>query len=61
MKFLLQFVRWKPGILERAEQLEQLRALENGAKIRVLLAKSGGIGVDTLEDAAVVEKILMKR
>jgi 3-deoxy-manno-octulosonate cytidylyltransferase (CMP-KDO synthetase) len=61
MKFLLQFVRWKPGILEQAEQLEQLRALENGTKIRVLLAKSGAIGVDTLEDAAMVEKILLKR
>ena len=31
-KFLLQFVKWKPGILEQAESLEQLRALENGAQ-----------------------------
>ena len=57
-KFLLQFVRWKPGLLEQAEQLEQLRALERGAKIRVLLTKSASIGVDTPADAAAVESLL---
>jgi 3-deoxy-manno-octulosonate cytidylyltransferase (CMP-KDO synthetase) len=57
-KFLLQFVRWKPGILEQAESLEQLRALENGAKIRVVLAKHAAVSVDTLEDAAAVERLL---
>jgi 3-deoxy-manno-octulosonate cytidylyltransferase (CMP-KDO synthetase) len=57
-KFLLQFVKWKPGILEQAESLEQLRALENGAKIRVVLAKSAAVSVDTPEDVAVVERLL---
>ena len=57
-KFLLQFVKWKPGILERAESLEQLRALENGAKIRVVLAKHAAVSVDTLEDVRTVERIL---
>src|SRR4030095_15932901 len=33
---LLQLVKWKPTPLERAESLEQLRALENGVKIHVL-------------------------
>ena len=56
--FLLQFVKWKPGVLEACEQLEQLRALENGARIRVVLTKSAGIGVDAPEDAALVEKLL---
>ena len=57
-KFLLQFVKWKPGILEQAESLEQLRALENGAKIRVVLAKHSAVGVDTPEDVRAVEKLL---
>jgi len=57
-KFLLQFVKWKPGLLERSEQLEQLRALENGARIRVILTKHASIGVDTPEDVATVERLL---
>lgn len=57
-KFLLQFVKWKPGILEQAESLEQLRALENGAKIRVIMAKAAAVGVDTPEDVLAVERIL---
>jgi 3-deoxy-manno-octulosonate cytidylyltransferase (CMP-KDO synthetase) len=60
MKFLLQFVKWKPGILERAESLEQLRALENGARIRVILAKHAAVGVDTAEDVTAVERILAR-
>jgi 3-deoxy-manno-octulosonate cytidylyltransferase (CMP-KDO synthetase) len=59
-KFLLQFVKWKPGALERTEQLEQLRALENGARIRVLLTKPHATpGVDTPHDVAAVERMLL--
>ncbi len=58
LEFLLRFVEWKPSPLEKIEQLEQLRALENGAKIRVLVTKSVSVGVDTPADVAVVEKIL---
>ncbi len=57
-KFLLQFVKWKPGILEQAESLEQLRALENGAKIRVIMARDAAVSVDTPEDVVAVERIL---
>ncbi len=48
---LLRFVRWKTSLLERAESLEQLRALENGVRIQVVMAGSGSPGVDTPEDA----------
>jgi 3-deoxy-manno-octulosonate cytidylyltransferase (CMP-KDO synthetase) len=57
-RFLLEFVKWKPGTLEQIEQLEQLRALENGAKIRVVLTKAGSIGVDTPSDAKAAERLL---
>ncbi|MFL6567851.1 MAG: 3-deoxy-manno-octulosonate cytidylyltransferase, partial [Chthoniobacterales bacterium] len=57
---LLQFVRWKPTPLERAESLEQLRALENGVRIHVLVTKTGTPGVDTPEEAAALEQILTR-
>jgi len=58
-KFLLDFVKWKPSPLETTEKLEQLRALEHGAKIHVLLAKPSGPGVDTPEDAQLAEQKLL--
>jgi 3-deoxy-manno-octulosonate cytidylyltransferase (CMP-KDO synthetase) len=58
---LLNFVKWGPGLLERAEQLEQLRALENGVKIRVIVSESDSIGVDTPEDASEVERMILSR
>lgn len=56
--FLAQFVRWKPTMLEKAEQLEQLRALEHGMKIRVVLTKWPSVGVDTPEDAEAVARAM---
>lgn len=57
-EFLLQYVKLPQTPLERAERLEQLRALENGYQIRVLLTEHESIGVDTPEDVAKVEKLL---
>lgn len=56
--FLERFVTWPPSPLERAESLEQLRALENGASIRVLVTDDTSPGVDTPEQAREVERIL---
>jgi 3-deoxy-manno-octulosonate cytidylyltransferase (CMP-KDO synthetase) len=56
--FLLRFVRWKPAPLEKAEALEQLRALENGVKIHVVVTASGSPGVDTPDDARAIERQL---
>jgi 3-deoxy-manno-octulosonate cytidylyltransferase (CMP-KDO synthetase) len=58
--FLLRYVKLPQTPLEKAEKLEQLRALENGFKIRVLLTDHESIGVDTPEDVARVEALLKK-
>ena len=60
-RLLLQFVRWKPTLLERAEQLEQLRALEHGVKIRVMITEHSSLGVDTPEDADDAARLLDPR
>jgi 3-deoxy-manno-octulosonate cytidylyltransferase (CMP-KDO synthetase) len=59
-KALLDFVKWKSTPLERAELLEQLRALENGVKVHVLVTKHGSPGVDTLADAKALEQKLAR-
>ena len=56
---LLRFVRWRPTPLEKAEALEQLRALENGVNIHVVVTKSGSPGVDTPDDARAIERQLL--
>lgn len=49
-KTLDRFVRLPEGRLESCEKLEQLRALENGIRIYVMLSDLESIGVDTPED-----------
>jgi 3-deoxy-manno-octulosonate cytidylyltransferase (CMP-KDO synthetase) len=48
--FLLHFVNLEQSYLEKVEKLEQLRALENGFKIKMIKASSSLIGIDTQED-----------
>ena len=56
--FLERFVAWPPSPLEMAESLEQLRALENGASIKVIPTNDTSPGVDTPEQALDIERIL---
>jgi len=57
---LLKFVRWKPTPLEKIEALEQLRALENGVTVHVLVTRHGTPGVDTPEDAKSLDVFFRK-
>jgi 3-deoxy-manno-octulosonate cytidylyltransferase (CMP-KDO synthetase) len=58
MKILRQFVILGPSRLELVEKLEQLRLLENGIPIHVVITNYRSIGVDRLEDIKTVSKIL---
>ena len=55
---LLRLVKFPVSPLERAEQLEQLRALENGIEIAVVRVNYDSVGVDVPDDVARVEKLL---
>jgi 3-deoxy-manno-octulosonate cytidylyltransferase (CMP-KDO synthetase) len=57
-EYLLKFTQMPQTKLEKLEMLEQLRALENGAKIRVVDAAARSIGVDTEEDLKIARAIL---
>ena len=58
--FLLKYAKMSPTPLEQSESLEQLRALENGYKIKVLRSDNQFIGVDTEEDLKLVNEIYNK-
>jgi 3-deoxy-manno-octulosonate cytidylyltransferase (CMP-KDO synthetase) len=56
--FLLKYSELPVGPLERAECLEQLRALENGFKIRVVETDYESIGVDTPADLERIQELI---
>lgn len=55
---LIEYNTLPPGDLERVEQLEQLRWLENGFKIRVAETEHDSVSIDVPEDVARIEKLL---
>ncbi|HPF08374.1 MAG TPA: 3-deoxy-manno-octulosonate cytidylyltransferase [Candidatus Cloacimonadota bacterium] len=55
---LHEFVALSPGILENTEKLEQLRALEHGLPIRMVITDYQGIGIDSPNDLRRVEQFL---
>jgi 3-deoxy-manno-octulosonate cytidylyltransferase (CMP-KDO synthetase) len=55
---LLEFAKWPQSELEQWESLEQLRALEQGVKIKAIKASTSSIGVDTIEDLERVRSIV---
>ncbi len=57
-EFLLKYTKFKQTNLEETEMLEQLRALENGVKIKVVEVGESSIGVDTKEDFERVRNII---
>ena len=58
---LLEFPTLPPGELERVEQLEQLRWLENGFHIAVVETDYDAVSVDVPSDVEKVEKLLASR
>ena len=57
---LLEYPTLPPGTLEKIEQLEQLRWLENGWKIRIAEVDHDSVSVDVPADVARVESLLQK-
>lgn len=52
---LLKMTKLPQALIEKAESLEQLRAIYNGMKIKVALVESNAIGIDTKEDLKAFE------
>ena len=58
-KTLFEFVELPESDLEKIEKLEQLRLLENGYKIKMVLTSYKGIGIDTPQDLEKAENLLI--
>jgi len=59
--FLIALSQIPPSRLEKTENLEQLRALENGYKIKIIETQSSTLSVNSPQDIIKVENILKKR
>lgn len=58
--FLQTFARLPRGTLEQIERLEQLRALEHGFRIKIVITEKDSIEVDTPEDLARVRQSVVQ-
>ncbi len=56
---LFNFTKWPVTPLENAEKLEQLRYLENGVKIRMIITNKPSIGIDTPQDLERAKQFLL--
>lgn len=59
--FLLKFCKIPPSKLEKAEKLEQLRALENGYRIKIMENPFSTLSVDSPEDIIKVENLIKEK
>jgi len=59
--FLLAFSKMHPSRLEKTEKLEQLRALENGYKIKIIETQLHSLSVSSPQDIIKVENLLKKK
>lgn len=57
-KALLDFTRWPIAKSEAVEKLEQLRYLENGIKIKMVITEFSGVGIDSPEDLEKAKQLL---
>jgi 3-deoxy-manno-octulosonate cytidylyltransferase (CMP-KDO synthetase) len=60
-EFLAAYSHLPEGVLERAENLEQLRVLENGYRIKVGITEYDSIPIDTKDDVARVLALLQSK
>ena len=59
--FLMEYSQWPRSNLERSEQLEQLRILENGESLLCVEAENEGVSVDLPEDLVYVENLMKNK
>ena len=60
-KFLIEYSQWPRSDLEKSEQLEQLRILENGETLLCVEAENEGVSVDVPEDIVSVENFIKNK
>ena len=59
--FLMEYSQWPKSNLEKSEQLEQLRILENGESLLCVEAENEGAGVDVPQDLVYVENLMKNK